>query len=162
MALLLSSPLAQARCKAILLSLSEEWGQFSHSCDPGASSLLPQYCRQEAGMDGSPTLMLLGPAHLHPPCPEPAVVCCPRDVQGPLSLVLQQVRDRDNSPALMTLAGLALPPATREGGEVISPSPTPLHSRQEASWLSHPHALKTHSIRNPYIQGQLYYLAQVR
>lgn len=64
-----------------------------------------------------------------------ALLCCPGEVQGLFSQVLQQIRDRDSIPALMDPWGQfshspLVVRAKWEGRRSFS-SPTPLHSRQK-------------------------------
>lgn len=69
-----------------------------------------------------------------PPPAGPALVSCSEEVQGPLSRVLQLVRDRDSSLTLLTL-GLALPTPTGnkgQSGQSITPIPRRPHSRKVA------------------------------
>lgn len=70
----------------------------------------------------SPALMPSGlahqqsPTHLLPQKPEPALPCCLGKVQGPLSGVLQPVRDKASSTNLM-IVGSALPCAVAGEGQ---------------------------------------------
>ena len=68
----------------------------------GHLSLMHTAAWQTIGRASHPLLTPLGPAHLQPPDPGPALLCCPLEVQRTLSRGLQQVRGRDSSLALMT------------------------------------------------------------
>lgn len=61
------------------------------------SMLLPR--RQEAGQV---TLMPLGPAHVQPPHPGPALLCCPAEVQEPALPSAVADEGRNGSSPLMT------------------------------------------------------------
>ena len=67
--------------------------------------------------------------HLHPQPPllppmptEPALLCCPGEVQGLLSQVLQPVRDRASSSFFMTLGQLFHDAQERDGTSSTQPS----------------------------------------
>lgn len=68
----------------------------------GHLSLTHTAARQTICRASYPLLTPLGSAHLQSPDPEPALLCCPLEVQGLLSQGLQQVRSRDSSLVLMT------------------------------------------------------------
>lgn len=74
-----------------------------------------QLCHSHDLMASSPELLPSGMAHLC--ASQPAVsarLCCPGEVRGPLSQLLQLVRGRDNFPELMTLWAAFL---TARGGD---------------------------------------------
>lgn len=82
----------------------------------GKQNPLSPMLQQESGWTSSSTPTSLGLAHLQPWQPGPVLLCCPGQVQGLTSQVLQQVRDRASSPVLMT-PGPALPPAVGGKGQ---------------------------------------------
>lgn len=89
-------------------------------------------------------------SHAHPPPrvsllalplpSESALLCCPGEVQGLLFWMLQQVRNRTSSPALMNpWPALLFVIDGRVQGKGISPLLIPPHSKQEAG-LAFPHS----------------------
>lgn len=98
-------------------------------------------------MAGCPTLKPLGMAYLSSHS-GPALLCCKGMVQGLLSPVLQQMRGRDGSPALITL-GSALPPAVggKGQGKVIFLLPMSLYMAGKGQdQLFNAHTLRACSI----------------
>lgn len=72
--------------------------------------------------------------------PGSALLCCPGEVQGLLFWMLQQVRNRTSSPALMNpWPALLFVIDGRVQGKGISPLLIPPHSKQEAG-LAFPHS----------------------
>lgn len=88
---------------------------------------------------------------LMPPPLELALLCCPDEVQGLLSQVLQQVTDRISSLALTFLLGPALPPSTdgegkSEGSESV---PCLCHCTADKRQGQHFHA---HTLEPTHLQ----------
>lgn len=94
-----SSPILVTKLEPILLPASrvdkkEEEG--------GDLFLVHATTQQTRGRPGISTLTSLGPTYPQSPHSGSALLCCPGEEQGQLSQVLQQVRDRASSSALMT------------------------------------------------------------
>lgn len=71
-------------------------------------SLADATAQQTRGRVNSPTLTPLGPAHPQTPHPVSALLCCPCDVQGLSSQVLQLMRGRNSSPLMNPEPGVQI------------------------------------------------------
>lgn len=113
---------AQVRGKARSPVLMASWRQLSsclHSdgkCKGRRSLPCHANVQQTRGRAGSPTLMPSGPPYPQSPHLGPALLCFPGEVQGLPFQVLQLVKDRATSHALMS-PGPGLLPATDGEGE---------------------------------------------
>lgn len=93
----------------------------------------------------------------------PALLCCPGNVWGLLSQVLQLLRVRDSLPTLMPQRAAISPVADGKGGGGGRRASFPCHHMAddgEWSQLSHSHTFRAGSQRPK--QGQIYYATQAR
>lgn len=108
------------------LLLPHHWGQLSSTGLASSPSALAW--QRQSQLSCSRALRASSP-HLHPQPPllppmptEPALLCCPGEVQGLLSQVLQPVRDRASSSFFMTLGQLFHDAQERDGTSSTQPS----------------------------------------